>query len=176
MRVSLTPHPETPGPDLSITVEVGRPRRSSLELRYVVTGDISRLVVPGWVKRSRADELWRTTCFEAFIRTDDGAYFEFNLSPSGRWAAYRFSDYRDGMTPDEGAELRDAVRHADGARLEYSAILDLDRSGLPVDRPWRVGLSTVIEDIDGGISWWALAHPSDKPDFHHPDSFVLEIL
>ena len=39
----------------------------------------------------------------------------------------------------------------------------------------RLGLSTVIEDGDGGISYWALAHPSAKPDFHHPDSFVLDL-
>jgi hypothetical protein len=39
----------------------------------------------------------------------------------------------------------------------------------------RLGLSAVIEATDGTISYWALAHPSDKPDFHHPDSFVLEL-
>ncbi|QLQ12045.1 MAG: hypothetical protein HZY74_00360 [Brevundimonas sp.] len=41
--------------------------------------------------------------------------------------------------------------------------------------PCRIGLTAVIEDTDGTISYWALAHPSDKPDFHHPDSFVLEL-
>jgi hypothetical protein len=39
----------------------------------------------------------------------------------------------------------------------------------------RIGLSAVIEDVDGGLSYWALAHPSDKPDFHHPDSFALTL-
>jgi len=36
------------------------------------------------------------------------------------------------------------------------------------------GLSAVIEDISGGTSYWALAHPPGKPDFHHADGFALE--
>jgi hypothetical protein len=39
----------------------------------------------------------------------------------------------------------------------------------------RVGLSAVIEANDGTLSYWALKHPAAKPDFHHPDSFVLEL-
>lgn len=47
-----------------------------------------------------------------------------------------------------------------------------------IDLPYgadRLGLSAVIEGVDGAISYWALVHPSDKPDFHHPDSFVLDL-
>ena len=51
---------------------------------------------PEATARVRTDELWRTTCFEAFVRTD-GGYVEYNLSPSGAWAAYRFDGYREGM-------------------------------------------------------------------------------
>jgi hypothetical protein len=39
----------------------------------------------------------------------------------------------------------------------------------------RLGLSAVIEDIDGRLSYWALKHPPGKPDFHHPDSFALDV-
>jgi hypothetical protein len=39
----------------------------------------------------------------------------------------------------------------------------------------RLGLSAVIEDDNGSLSYWALKHPSGKPDFHHPDAFALEI-
>ena len=35
--------------------------------------------------------------------------------------------------------------------------------------------TAVIEEADGTKSYWALAHPSDKPDFHHPDSFALDL-
>jgi hypothetical protein len=56
------------------------------------------------------------------------------------------------------------------------ASLDPDRfAGLPPDRAWRIGLSAVIEDTNGEISYWALAHPPGKPDFHHANGFAYEI-
>ena len=175
MTVTLSPFPGSTAPDLVIGVTASRPRRSALKLEYQVSGDVGAVKVPGWVKRSRADELWRTTCFEAFIARPDGGYVEINLSPSGFWAVYGFDGYREGMTPLAGVAIRDSARATDETWLAQTATLDLDRLGLPLDQPWRLGLSAVIETTDGAISYWALAHPSDKPDFHHPDSFVLEL-
>ena len=47
-------------------------------------------------------------------------------------------------------------------------------SGLP-EGEWQVGLSAVIEAKDGSRSYWALAHPPGKPDFHHRDCFALRL-
>jgi hypothetical protein len=33
----------------------------------------------------------------------------------------------------------------------------------------------VIEDMTGEFSYWALAHPPGKPDFHHSDCFAHEL-
>ena len=39
-----------------------------------------------------------------------------------------------------------------------------------------MGLCAVIEEKDGTKSYWALAHPpGDKPDFHDPACFALEL-
>lgn len=173
-KVFLTPHPETPGPDIRVAVSVDRPRRQSLLLEYEITGDVAGLRVPGWVRWSRADELWRTTCFEAFVARPEGGYLEFNQSPSGQWAVYAFDGYRAGMAHQPGVEITNRLREQDEDRLFVSAQLDLDRMNLG-DGPWRLGLSTVIEDLNGRISYWALNHPPGKPDFHHPDSFVLDL-
>jgi hypothetical protein len=55
------------------------------------------------------------------------------------------------------------------------ASLELDRlSGLPHKALWRLGLSALIEDTSGRKSYWALAHPSGNPDFHHADCFAHE--
>jgi hypothetical protein len=35
-------------------------------------------------------------------------------------------------------------------------------------------LAAVIEDTRGDKSYWALAHPPGKADFHHSDTFALE--
>jgi hypothetical protein len=54
--------------------------------------------------------------------------------------------------------------------------IDLDRArDLPVDVPWRLGLSAVIEEKGGSKSYWALAHPPGAPDFHHQEAFALEL-
>ena len=39
----------------------------------------------------------------------------------------------------------------------------------------RAGVSAVVESEDGSLSWWALAHAGDKPDFHDPSTFVLRV-
>jgi hypothetical protein len=175
MLVTLTPHPETPAPPVTIAVEVLRPRIPGLSLRFRVSGDISRIRVPERVRPSRADELWRTTCFEAFVAKQGGGYCELNLSPEGRWEAYEFTAYRDGMYAHPGVEMRDPERTMDDRSLVCAATFDLDRVLGCEALPWRMGLSAVVEDLDGRISYWALAHAPGKPDFHHPDSFALEL-
>ena len=39
----------------------------------------------------------------------------------------------------------------------------------------RLALAAVLEDQQGALSYWALAHPPGKPDFHHPVGFTLEL-
>jgi hypothetical protein len=167
MRLALTPHPETPCEAIS-AIEVVCERAS--RLLYRATGDIRRLVLPTAAASARADELWRTTCFEAFMRPGGGeGYLEFNFAPSGEWAAYRFAGYRIGMTPLAIAPPRIALTATDAA-LELSVALDPPLAG-----PARLALSAVIEEAGGRRSYWALAHPPGKPDFHHPAGFVCEI-
>jgi hypothetical protein len=47
-------------------------------------------------------------------------------------------------------------------------------SVLRVDGAWRIGLAAVIEERSGHKSYWALAHPPGKADFHPFDSCALE--
>jgi hypothetical protein len=39
----------------------------------------------------------------------------------------------------------------------------------------KLALTAVIEDSSGTLSYWALKHAPNKPDFHHSDGFVLEL-
>jgi hypothetical protein len=99
MRQTLALHPDSRCTAVTrIDVEVARPRPGHLVLRYVVTGTISALRLPRPTAPMRTDELWRHTCFEAFVQTTPrAAYHEFNFAPSTQWAAYGFSGYRSGM-------------------------------------------------------------------------------
>ena len=155
-----------------IEADVARPRPGNLILSYVVSGRISDLRWPPVVAVERADELWRRTCFEAFVRPSTGsAYYEFNFSPSTQWAAYRFDSYRSGMrVATEIGAPRIEVR---SSAETYSLQATLEFDG--VSSPLYLGLSAVLEETDGRKSYWALAHPPGKADFHHADCFALEL-
>jgi hypothetical protein len=139
---------------------------------------MSDIRMPPVVAAARSHELWRHTCFEAFVRASSGGeYYEFNFAPSTQWAAYRFSSYRSGMVvADEIRAPRIEVQSApDCYTLQVS--LALDRLlGFPREASWRLGLSALIEDTSGLKSYWALAHPPGKPDFHHEACFAHEFL
>jgi hypothetical protein len=173
MQLALKPHPDWPCAAVTaVAVDVTRPRAGTLRLSFEVIGDIDALRIPPTMVATRADELWRHTCFEAFIKPPAGAaYLEFNLAPSTEWAAYRFDGYRTGMRAAEVVAPSIAVQSAHG-RLMFQSALELD--ALPPGR-WRLGLAAVIEEAGGRQSYWALAHPPGKPDFHHADCFACEI-
>jgi len=144
-----------------------------LALSYRLRGDVSRLRIPGPAPPKRVDGLWRSTCFEAFVMAGRGpAYREFNFSPSGEWAVYDFRAWRDGGALDVAFEPDIVLRQAaDG--LELDATIDVGH--LARERPWHLGLSAVIEEDDGVLSFWALRHPAGRPDFHHADGFVARV-
>lgn len=179
MRLELSRHPDTPCAAVSsIAVDVKRVGALGLALGYQLVGDVDRLLVPAPAAPERTDELWRHTCFEAFLRPEaqDGpgeAYAEFNFAPSTQWAAYRFTGYREGMAPAPIAAPRIDLARTD-ASLGLAVQLNLAGLNLPPG-PCRLALSAVIEDSSGAKSYWALAHPPGRPDFHHRSSFACAL-
>jgi hypothetical protein len=167
----LTPHPQTPGVGLQVEARAKRGVGGRLMLAYSVMGESLRL--PPLMAPARADELWRTTCFEAFIAAPASeSYLEVNLSPSRAWALYAFDGYRGGMKSPPVQPPDIDVRRSPG-RLELSAVVDL--ADLASEGAWRLALTAVIEREDGAKSYWSLAHPEGKPDFHHAAGFVLAL-
>ena len=174
--VRLTCHPTTRDRRVrSIEVQVQRTPEGSLAFSFCLTGDVARLRIPDARMATRGDGLWRHTCFEAFVAARQGsAYCEFNFSPSGKWAAYRFSSYRRGGPLDEATDPRITLRTGPD-RLELDALVTA--VALPAERgaSLRLALSAVIEDDDGGLCYWAFRHPPGEPDFHHRDGFAVEL-
>lgn len=171
MRWTLNLHPDCRCDAVErIEVDVGPLSAPQLRLRYVVTGRIDDLLVPAPADPERSDGLWQSTCFEAFAREVDAeGYDEFNFAPSTQWAVYRFDGYRSGMAKPDVLAPR-VEGGVEGDTYVLHAAFDLPGAG-----PWRLGLSAVIEETNGEKSYWARAHPPGKPDFHHADSFVLEL-
>lgn len=160
-----------------IEVEIERPRSDQLTLSFTLTGNIPGIAMPHVTAPMRRTELWKRTCFEAFLRAlKVPRYYEFNFSPSTEWAAYQFDDYRKKMR--EAPEI-DSIQinwwsagnsYTLQARLKIGTMSDLPRA------TWQIGLSAVIEERSGSRSYWSLVHPTDKPDFHHPASFAHELM
>ncbi|HEX8214836.1 MAG TPA: DOMON-like domain-containing protein [Allosphingosinicella sp.] len=174
MRQPLHLHPgSTCGAVAGIEAEALRCGPAGLRLHYVVTGAIGELLIPPPAAPRRQDGLWQHSCFEAFVRSGpEEAYFELNFAPSGEWAAYRFDDYRAGMADADLPPPRITTR-ADAARFELEAEIALPP--FLADASWQLGLSAVIEERSGRKSYWALRHPPGKADFHHPESFALQL-
>jgi hypothetical protein len=173
MLVQLKPHPDTPSEAVGrMRVDVERSAEGGLSLRYLLGGVRERLRFPEQTPPMRADDLWKHACFEAFVRgADSEAYYEFNFAPSTQWAAYRFDRYREGMS------VADEVPPPTPEILSRPTVFELSVSVQlrQIPGPWRLALSAVVEETSGVKSYWALAHPPGKPDFHHPDGFVLEL-
>ncbi len=178
MRRFLKPHPDSRRSAVDdIAVSLAWPQAGRLIVTYTANGRPGAIRLPPVQANARKDELWRATCFEFFIGpAAGGAYYEFNLSPSTQWAVYRFDGYRSGARPETGIEAVPIAVDAGAACVTLQATLDLRRlGGLPASSAWRLGLAAVIEETNGLISYWALAHPPGRPDFHHPAGFACDV-
>ena len=158
-----------------IEAAIALSRADRLILSYIVTGNMNNVRMPPDTATARGEELWRHTCYEAFLRASSrSTYYELNFAPTTQWAAYRFDDYRTGMTLPEISTPSIEV-HSSPDHYCLRATLELDQlSSLPRGDLWHVGLSALIEDMDGNLSYWALSHPPGKPDFHHHVCFAHE--
>lgn len=170
--MQLSAHASTPCDFIDALRVQAQSSGDSLRLTYVVSGDVTRLTVPESRPPARADGLWRATCFEIFLRpTGSDAYQEFNFSPSSEWAAYSFTGYRQGMTTLDQPRAPRITCARTAQRLEIDVQL---HSPLLTQPDLRAALSAVLKHSDGQISYWALAHPAAKPDFHDAAGFMAE--
>lgn len=139
-----------------------------------MTGGLQDLLLPAPVLPPQADGLWQHTCCEAFIATVDcPEYREFNFSPSGQWAAYRFKDYR----LRDPAFVPDGIPDISFRRLDDGFQLDalLAPGLLPAGDILQLALTVVAEAANGDKTYWALAHCALQPDFHLRQSFTLTV-
>jgi len=169
----LIAHPDHPPTTVKgVAAQLTVTGEGELLLRFRVEGH-EQLLIPPFAGLGRADELWRTTCFELYVQGEGTTgYVEFNFSPSRRWAAYSFTDYREGMR-ELPLGHEPVCEIAEGERF-FVMDVRLSAATLP-PQPWTVGLSAIIEEEGGAKSYWALAHAAGKPDFHHPACFALTI-
>lgn len=174
--MKLEVHPaDPPGPVRSFDVGAAWSAAGELSLAWRLTADLAALRLPPPSAVTRADGLWRHTCFEAFIAVPGAtAYREFNFAPSGEWAAYAFEAYRRGGEPLAVARPPVARWSRGPGSITLQVVLE-PAGHLAGIGALRLGLAAVIESRSGTISHWALGHPRDRPDFHDPAGFRLAL-
>ncbi len=173
---ALICHPATQaGLPLDVSVSVSL-NHDGLRLVYTVSGDTAGLRIPPSTEPGPADGLWQHTCLEAFVAAQgDMGYREFNFSPSGQWAAYRFAGERQRAVANEGPSVPPAMQSI-VTPTQLTLDVHLPRVALPSPAElFHFALNAVIEEHDGRLSYWALQHPKERPDFHHPAGRTLRL-
>lgn len=171
---NLTCHTKTERSDKqSIHVDVEANLEEGLNIQYQLYGQLTLLLIPAPQPAMASDGLSEHTCFEVFIAVEgEPGYYEFNFSPSGQWAAYAFSDYR---SPSKWKISHKPYIHVTSTKNYLSLEVTIPRVDLPSNftgKPFQLGLSAVLEADDGSRSFWALQHPTGRPDFHHRAGFA----
>lgn len=177
MLLTLAPHPATPPPDPAFKVwatvdhSAAFGAMATTNIWFGVGAPAARFVLPEASEPGRAYNLWQTTCFEAFLKTEGvDAYREWNFAPSGDWAAYDFSGYREDIA-EAAIDAPPYIRMEDNLTWwALGATIAVES-----ERIWQLGLSAVLEEKDGTKSYWALRHEAERPDFHHPDCFAARL-
>jgi len=148
------------GPIRAVTARLSA-TPSGCEAEFRLDGQVPAIILPPPATPARRDNLWQTTCFEIFWQPLGGTYYrEFNLSPSGQWAAYDFDSFREGMRDAPVEAIAITCSHDDEG-LVLKAVIAAE---LPV--PAQVALNAIVEHPGGAMQFWALAFPPGKPEFH----------
>ncbi len=120
----------------------------------------------------RLDNLWLHTCFEAFLaRPGEAEYWELNASPKGDWNLYRFNAYRTGGLAEPKALAPGVTFSRDRFGCRCTIEIELHPWWRHAEIP-EFGLTMVVEDGSNNLSYWALSHPGNQPDFHDRRGFL----
>ena len=168
MKFELTPFR---GNDALASMEGSLDITSGLvDINFQLSGRLRGLVWPEkGISPQREHGLWEHTCFEFFIGSvASTGYHEVNLSPSGNWNCFSFTDVRSGMKESETLTLRTLESTKTDQNANLHATLDFKRM-----RPdsLRIGVSAVIE-MKSRLHYYALSH-GESPDFHAREHHVL---
>lgn len=151
-----------------------------LELHYRLSGPLQRLRLPSQIAGEppqRRDQLWQSTCFEAFIgRAGQPGYWELNLAPNGDWNCYALNGYRQGLQPEPRIQalpfvLKQRQREGELDQLELTLSLPVGAL-IPAASALELSVTAVLDDVSHGCSYWAWRHSGPEPDFHRRESFL----
>ena len=170
--------PFAPTPQTSALAVCGSVDRveNTLSITYFLLGELDKVMIPQLeTGGERCDFLWEKTCFEFFLRSarpDSSRYWEFNLSPAGDWNVFSLTGYRQGLREENAIATLPFKTELSSNKLSLS--LSVDIAALVGSQDILLGVSAVLI-LEKTESFWAIAHPTQQADFHHPKSFILRL-
>lgn len=173
---SLMPFPSPNVPDINISGWLSH-ENPVITLHYALTGSIDEIFIPPpSAHPQRKGELWKATCFEFFLAIRDQLqYWEFNMSPSGDWNAYRMDAYRRiGFGEEASIQRLQFKVERETDRLTLDAEVDLSSIFRKFEH-MEIGITAILQTKHGNETYWALTHPAPQPDFHLRESFILRL-
>lgn len=142
----------------------------TLKANFIMAGDISLI---DFAKDSkgikRKNKLWESTCFELFLKNPKSpAYYEVNVSSSGDWNVFEFTDYRKNKkeTDPVSAPMSRIKSTAGNFNIEFEVKLDEFKNIFTTEQSALLGISCVLKQANGEYIYYALRHKKEKPDFH----------
>ena len=172
---SLIPFDRSTAPAIAVKGFIVR-QGDRLRVNYQLVGDLSQILIPNPQQLpTRQYDLWEHTCFELFLRLKNTTkYWEFNLSPARHWNIFKFADYRQNIAEEMAIKSLPFEIFQTSELLEINLNLDLSVI-IDSEQDLDVAITTVVENKERELSYWALIHPATKADFHHQDSFILNL-
>lgn len=175
---TLVPFDRSNCPEILVSAEVIWRQNGGIELSYGLRSKCKDslnglLLKPKSEITRRSDELWKHSCFEAFICwPNHQKYWELNVSPCGDWNLYSLEKYRKGMRTQSINNSPRINVHRSSMACHCNVLLELD--------PWcpdkfnapKLGLAVVLEESNRALSYWAILHNKDSPDFHDKSCFL----
>lgn len=171
-KFSLVPFENSQAPAISIATELNT-TSDSIYISYKLSGALNSIDMgEGNPKHARVLKLWEKTCFELFMKDEKNSYIEFNFSPDFEWNCFYFEKKGDALAEYKRMEL---VKFDILFSNEVvNVIVELQKKMFPdhfFDGKLCVGITSVLKEKSGALSYWALSHHDIRPNFHDFKSF-----
>ncbi len=177
-KYSLISYDQNTAPDITIECELNS-TPESVFISYKLQGALSNIDLgEGNPHHARVMKLWEKSCFELFIKNADNSYIEFNFSPEFEFNCFYFAGLGDALC--EYSRM-DSVKIDILLSLDvFHLIAEIDKKKFPESffmnkGHLKVGITSVIQDKNGSISYWALSHHDTRPNFHDFKSFKANL-
>lgn len=174
-KFSLIPYDSKTAPDCDVQIELNQ-NSDSFFVSYSLKKNIGLVDLgPSTPHKERVMKLWEKTCFEIFIKNEKDSYVEFNFSPNFEWNCFYFQKKGDALKEWErmNRPSTDILLSLD----HYFLVAEIRKELFPPgffdgNHELSVGISSVLKEKSGSLSYWALSHHDSRPNFHDFRSFV----